>query len=399
MDRKSIPIVTAAVLALVASLAVATQASAFIYWADTHGQTIGRAANDGSEVDDAFIHTGELPFAVAVDASHIYWANQNGNSIGRANIDGSGVDNSFITGIVKPTGLAVNASSIFWSTLGGQIGKASINGAAVNPNLVTGPVEPCGVALDSGHVYWTDIATGTPAYIGRAGLDGSGKQLNFVTIPGSAFPCGIDVNSANIFWTEPGIFGGGTRIGRANTSTGTGADPSFIGDAQTPCGITVFGSQLYWANAETATIARANTDGTAVNQSFLATGANEPCDVAVDNLTAPPPPLGGGGTTGGGASGSGSGAGSADTTPPTTKITRGPGKNLAQRKAKFSFTSSEPNSRFTCKLDKAKPKPCTPPKLYKSLKAGRHTFKVWATDPAGNKAVAPATHRFKVPSV
>src|SRR5436305_4753284 len=183
MDRKSISIAAAGVLALLASLALAPGASAFVYWADTHGQMIGRAANDGTEVDNAFIHTGELPFAVAVDASHIYWANQDGNSIGRANIDGSGVDNSFITGITKPTGLAVNATSIFWSTLGGQIGKATIAGAVVNSSLVTGPVEPCGLALDSGHVYWADIATGTPAYIGRAGLDGSAKQLNFVTIP------------------------------------------------------------------------------------------------------------------------------------------------------------------------------------------------------------------------
>ncbi|HET9593059.1 MAG TPA: hypothetical protein VFP17_09105 [Solirubrobacterales bacterium] len=394
MDRKSISIAVTAALALLVSLAFATQASAFVYWVDTHGQTIGRAANDGSEVDDAFIHTGELPFAVAVDSSHVYWANQNGNSIGRANIDGSGVDNSFIAGITKPTGLAVNATSIFWSTLGGQIGKANIDGTGVNPSLVTGPVEPCGVALDSGHVYWADIATGTPAYIGRAGLDGSAKQLNFVTIPETSFPCGVAVNSANIFWTEPGIFGGGTRIGRANTTTGTGADPSFIGDAHTPCGITTFGSQLYWANAETATIARANTDGTAVDQSFVATGANEPCGVAVDNLTKPPPPPSGGGMGGStGAEGS-----NADTTPPTTKITSGPGKKLAQGKAKFSFRSNEPNSHFTCKLDKSKPKPCSSPKTYKSLKPGKHTFKAWAIDPAGNKATTPAKRSFKVPA-
>lgn len=403
MNRKSLPIAAPFVLALLASLVFVAQASAFVYWADTHGETIGRAANDGSEVDDAFIHTGALPFAVAVDSSHIYWANQNGNSIGRANIDGSGVDNNFITGIATPTGLAVNATSIFWSTLAGPIGKASLDGTVVNPSLVTGPVEPCGVALDSGHVYWGDIATGTPAYIGRAGLDGSSKELNYVTIPGTSYPCGVAVNSANIFWTEPGIFGGGTRIGRANTNTGTGADPTFIGDAHTPCGIATLGSQLYWANAETDTIARANTDGTAVNQSFIATGANEPCGVAVDSRTAPPPSGGGGSGevgSGGGTSGSSGGTGGStpDTTPPTITITKGPGKKLAQGKAKFSFRSSEPNSTFTCKLDKAKPKACISPKTYKALKPGRHTFKVWATDPAGNKATTPAKRSFKVPA-
>lgn len=377
-------------LALLAGLLLAPQASAFIYWADTHNQTIGRAENDGSGVNDAFIHTGELPFAVAVDSAHIYWANQNGNSIGRANIDGTEVNNSFIAGITKPTGVAVNATSIFWATLGGQIGKASISGTEVNPNLVTGPVEPCGVALDSGHVYWADIATGTPAYIGRAGLDGSNKQLTYVTIPGTSFPCGVAVNSANIFWTEPGIFGGGTRIGRANTNTGTGADPSFIGDAKTPCGIAAFGSQIYWANSETNTIARANSDGTAVNQSFIATGANQPCSVAVDTLASPLAPPGGGGNGGGG--------GSNDTTPPQTKIVKGPGKKLAEGKAKFSFRSSKSGSHFTCKLDKRKAKACISPKRYAGLKPGSHTFKVWAIDAAGNKDPTPAKRRFKVPA-
>src|ERR1700749_909755 len=111
---------------LLASLLLAAPAGAFVYWADTQNQTIGRAENDGSGVNDAFIPTGPLPFAVAVDSAHIYWANQNGNSIGRANIDGTEVNNNFISSITKPTGGAVNATSIFWSTLGGQIGKATI---------------------------------------------------------------------------------------------------------------------------------------------------------------------------------------------------------------------------------------------------------------------------------
>lgn len=385
MDRRSFSVGAALALVLCAALLLAAPASAFIYWADTQNQTIGRAANDGSEADDAFIHAGALPFAVAVDSSHIYWANQNGNSIGRANIDGSGVDNSFITSVLKPTGVAVNATSIFWSTLEGQIGKADLDGGNVNLNLVTGPAEPCGVALDSGHVYWGDIATGTPAYIGRAGLDGSNKQLTYVTIPGTSYPCGVAVNSANIFWTEPGIFGGGTRIGRANTNTGTGADPSFIGDAQTPCGIAASGSQIYWANSESDTIARANSDGTAVNQSFVVTGGKEVCGVAVDGLSKPPQPAPPPTST-------------PDKTPPQTTIARGPGNKLAQGKAKFSFRSSEPGSTFTCKLDKRKARPCHSPKTYTGLKPSRHLFKVWATDKAGNKDQTAAKKRFRVPA-
>lgn len=52
----------------------------------------------------------------------------------------------------------------------------------------------------------------------------------------------------------------------------------------------MFGSQVYWANAGTNTIGRANTNSTGVNQNFTATGGKSICGVAVDALSPPPPP-------------------------------------------------------------------------------------------------------------
>jgi hypothetical protein len=380
--------VIAATLALLASLALAADAPAFIYWADSQNDRIGRAENDGSGVNPNFIQTGGLPIAVAVDSTYVYWANQGSGTIGRASIDGSGVDNSFITGIDLPSGVAVNATSIFWSSLEGEIGKANIDGSNPKPSLITDPTQACGVALDSGHVYWADQA-GAPSYIGRAGLDGSSKQPTYVTIPGISFPCGVAVNSSNIFWADFGFVGPGTRIGRANTSTGDGADASFIGDASGPCGVALFSSQLYWANFATGTIARANTDGTGVNQGFFNTGTNQICGPAIDGLSSPPlppqpqPPAAGP---------------PADTAAPATTIVKGPGKGVAQGKAKFSFRSSEKGSTFRCKLDARKVSGCKSPKTYAGLKPGRHVFKVWAVDPAGNQDPTAAKRRFRIPS-
>jgi len=102
-------------------------------------------------------------------------------------------------------------------------------------------------------------------------------------------------------------------------------------------------------------------------------------------------------STGGGAGGGAGGPGP-DVTPPQTTIAKGPGKKLAQGKAKFSFRSSEAGSRFICKLDKRKARPCKSPKIYTRLKPGRHTFKAWAIDKAGNKDPTPAKRRFRVPA-
>jgi hypothetical protein len=368
-----------AVTAVAAWLLVAAPvASAFVYWGDSEDDWIGRASNDGSGINPNFIKTGEEPVGVAVDGSHIYWADQDGNAIGRANIDGSGVDNSFIAGIAKPSGVAVNGSHVFWDTLGGTVGKAELSGAIVNAKLVSGLSEPCGIALDAGHAYWAEIATGTPAYIARVGLDGSVLQQHYVTIPGTSFPCGVAVNSSNIFWTDVGFFGGGARIGRANTNTGEGVDASLIGNASAPCGAALDGAHLYWANSEGRTIGRANTDATAVDEGYIATGGGAICGVAVDSLAPPPNPAPAGGAT-----------------PPQTTISSGPGKKLAAGIARFRFRSSAAGSHFLCKLDRRKAAGCKSPKAYRRLKAGRHVFRVWAIDAAGSKDPTPAERRFR----
>ena len=67
-----------------------------------------------------------------------------------------------------------------------------------------------------------------------------------------------------------------------------------------------------------------------------------------------------------------------------------------KRIAVIAFRSSEPRSRFRCKLDRKRPARCRSPRTYKHLKPGRHRFKVWAIDAAGNKDPTPAVVRFKV---
>jgi hypothetical protein len=86
-----------------------------------------------------------------------------------------------------------------------------------------------------------------------------------------------------------------------------------------------------------------------------------------------------------------------DTTSPQTKIVAGPGRGLGGRIAAFRFRSSEPRSTFRCKLDRRKAARCRSPKRYRRLRPGRHVFRVWATDAAGNKDPTPARRRFRVP--
>jgi hypothetical protein len=87
----------------------------------------------------------------------------------------------------------------------------------------------------------------------------------------------------------------------------------------------------------------------------------------------------------------------ADREAPQTTIARGPGKQLVEGRAAFRFRSSEAGSRFECKLDRGKRRPCRSPRKFNGMKPGRHVFKVGAVDAAGNKDPTPAKRRFRVP--
>ena len=86
----------------------------------------------------------------------------------------------------------------------------------------------------------------------------------------------------------------------------------------------------------------------------------------------------------------------ADTTAPQTTIDKGPAALTTSTKAGFSFSSSESNSSFECKLDSSSWSACTTPKGYSSLTVGLHQFSVRAIDAAGNVDSTPASRSWTV---
>lgn len=88
-----------------------------------------------------------------------------------------------------------------------------------------------------------------------------------------------------------------------------------------------------------------------------------------------------------------------DRQPPQTRLGSHPRARLVTRakwrQVAFRFASSEPGSSFRCKLDGKPYRPCTSPRAYR-VKAGRHAFRVFAIDRAGNRDSTPALFKFRV---
>jgi hypothetical protein len=252
-------------------LAHVAPANAFVYWSDRDG-AIGRANNDGSGLNARFT-AATLPTGLAVDGSHMYWSSTAGYKVARANLDGSNRTEAFIDAFNR-YGVAVDGDHIYWAAAS-SIGRANLDGSGVNMQFITGVSFACGVALDDTHIYWGSADSNS---IGRANLDGSGVNHSFIS--GDFGPCGVAVNDTHVYWGN--WHSDGTTIGRANLN-GTGINQDFITGVFRPCALAIHGGRLYWTN-ENGPIGVADLDGTDANRTFIAGPSS--CGVAVDDMIA-----------------------------------------------------------------------------------------------------------------
>jgi large repetitive protein len=88
-----------------------------------------------------------------------------------------------------------------------------------------------------------------------------------------------------------------------------------------------------------------------------------------------------------------------DTAAPETTIDEGPPDPSGESSARFEFSSSEPGSRFECRLDAGDYAACETGEFYSDLADGEHRFEVRAIDRAGNVDGSPASHDWTVDTV
>jgi hypothetical protein len=181
----------------------ATQADAYVYWANFGASAVVRANLDGSGTEPGFISGLHNPFGVAVDARYVYWTDEFTGNIGRADRDGTEPQEAFISAAGDPLlGVAVDNRYIYWTNPGtGTIGRANLDGTQAQQDFITGASNPSGVAVDDTHVYWTNFNTNE---IGRANLDGTQAQQDFIT--GASNPIGVAVDDG-----PPGSASASTR--------------------------------------------------------------------------------------------------------------------------------------------------------------------------------------------
>jgi hypothetical protein len=157
---------------------------------------------------------------------------------------------------------------------------AELKATGTKPNVSAAlALSGTGAAADAPeHLYWVSRELGT---IGRADIDGSNADMEFVAAAGIGYP-GVAVDDEHIYWSAVDFDLGIVSIGRSNLD-GSGVEPAFIllDDAAEPRYVAVDDTYIYWAEFGTNRIGRANLDGTDVQPAFIP-GANNPSAIAVD---------------------------------------------------------------------------------------------------------------------
>lgn len=289
----------AAILAVAALGFSAPAASAYLYWIQSDG-TIGRANLDGSKPNQSFITggTSATPRRIDIDDDYIYWTNYGDGTVGRANLNGTGVNQAFIRGASGAVGLAVDRNFIFWTNPDdGNIGRANLDGTGVDSPFIHTRGDSWGVAVDGTYIYWTNTFPRGSDYgrtIGRANIfDGTDIDQSFIT--GATDPFGVAVDRNHVYWTRFILALGGTNpattIGRASID-GTGKNQSFIGiNPYIAYGLAVDRNHIYWASGGDQmreAIGRSKLDGSNPNQFFMSfPDGPAVLDVAVDSRPKP----------------------------------------------------------------------------------------------------------------
>lgn len=230
--------------------------------------------------------------AVPSADAYIYWTSSDG-SIGRAENNGSSPNNNFISGIGSSYSIAVDSGHVYWTDFleaGSAIGRANIDGSSINREYIyTGTLgSPVGLAVDSSHLYWAGWQSNA---IGRVGLDGNDLVTNWIQGSsdlfgsGSVQTAGVAVNAERIYWGNwrAGLSGALGSIGTAEIS-GANPDNSYVPMTSGVDSLALTPNYLFWSNygsSEVGSIGRVDLQTAVADDSFIS-DIKTPDGVATD---------------------------------------------------------------------------------------------------------------------
>lgn len=277
--------------------------------------------------------------------------------------------------VASDAGVAsLNPASIERSTINGNVAEASSSGGEVR-------AQGGGLGLSGETATVTSSTVAGNGAIAKGGAPAVAKGANLLATAGTVVRDTIVAEPRGATSCATAVISGGFNI-EDGTSCGFhqltdlgSTDPGLATGLAANGGPTPTIALLPGSPA----IDRGNAFGLTVDQR----GFPRPSDFG-----ATPNPLGGDGSDVGAFE-------LQDDVPPVAKIETGPLPRTRRTRARVTFSSSEPGSRFECRLDRHPSSPCSSPFTRRVSRNRTHLFEVEAIDAAGNRSV-PAWRSWRV---
>ncbi|HKZ15053.1 MAG TPA: DUF5050 domain-containing protein [Solirubrobacterales bacterium] len=178
--------------------------------------------------------------------------------------------------VVATVSAARSEAFVYWANGSHRtIGRANLDGSGFDPQFIRlppGEQNPVAVAVGGTHVYWSEVESDNPrtgvvtsGSISRADLNGSHAEPGLIQTPMGQSPVGLAVGGDHLYWAD-----GGKGIYR---STLDGSEPEriislpFLYNADS---LAVSATHLYWSDFNGGDyVGRANLDGTETDPEWL----------------------------------------------------------------------------------------------------------------------------------
>jgi hypothetical protein len=263
-----------------------------IYWGNTDAR-VGRAIITNSAIastNDSFIvsEAGTEIYNLVEDANYFYFSDSsnflwktNKTTLVRTNVFGGSVGYNlsalavangklYIGGLAVIGGGTTTYENKFYRY---DIASDGTMSNRIDLQAVTGFTKRVyAVAVDNNYIYYISKTetghTTVPNYIGRANLDGTSANNSFITIGNSEEGTDLQVNSNYIYWADYA-----TAIRRADID---GRNITTLLTSSRMHSFVIDSSYIYlddWNGSAPYSIARANIDGTGLDENYISTSA------------------------------------------------------------------------------------------------------------------------------
>lgn len=261
-------------LAVLSTRGEATNPTSTVYF--SRGSQLGtvQGTSPSSGLNSSLASTEYQSEYAWSDGTVVYWTGDYG--VSARDVPSGANFRNIVTrasvGYVKLEALALSGGYVYFSRWGGtangitSIGRAKLDGTELDLNFITGGFDWVrGLAAQDGFLYIADESGGK---IWRAPLAG-GAATVLVASAGNS-PTNVAVDGRYVYWTPRFR----NTIARANID-GSNPNLDFITlttAASQPWGVDVDGTHVYWSTLAGGKIGRANIDGTGVDEAWATPG-------------------------------------------------------------------------------------------------------------------------------